>query len=116
MRGITTSEFCRLLAIPEAVEIYESKVLQLKLAFRKTLELSPDKTDQGSLNCRQWEEKCHSPFHTQIIDPAGYRDEAEVEQVRVFMDYFENHPDIRKVVLDEFFLKILPYAAIEQGK
>ena len=47
-----------------------------------------------------------------IVDASGYRYTAEEEQVKIFMDYFSNHRLLRRAVLDEFFLRILPYSNI----
>jgi len=47
-----------------------------------------------------------------IVDASGYRYTAEEEQVKIFMDYFSNHRLLRRAILDEFFLRILPYSNI----
>jgi len=47
-----------------------------------------------------------------IVDASGYRYTPEEEQVKIFMDYFNNHRLLRRAVLDEFFLRILPYSNI----
>jgi hypothetical protein len=48
-----------------------------------------------------------------IVDSSRYRGEPEDEQVKIFLDYFKNHRVIRSAVLDEFFLRILPYSNID---
>ena len=45
-----------------------------------------------------------------IVDASGYRYTPEEEQVKIFMDYFNNHRLLRRAILDEFFLRILPYS------
>lgn len=47
-----------------------------------------------------------------IVDASGYRCTPEEEQVKIFMDYFSNHRLLRRAILDEFFLRILPYSNI----
>lgn len=47
-----------------------------------------------------------------IVDASGYRYTTEEEQVKIFMDYFSNHRLLRRAILDEFFLRILPYSNI----
>jgi len=47
-----------------------------------------------------------------IVDASGYRCTPEEEQVKIFMDYFNNHRLLRRAILDEFFLRILPYSNI----
>ena len=47
-----------------------------------------------------------------IVDASGYRYTPEEEQVKIFMDYFSNHRLLRRAILDEFFLRILPYSNI----
>lgn len=47
-----------------------------------------------------------------IVDASGYRYTPEEEQVKIFMDYFNNHRLLRRAILDEFFLRILPYSNI----
>lgn len=47
-----------------------------------------------------------------IVDASGYRYTAEEEQVKIFMDYFSSHRLLRRAILDEFFLRILPYSNI----
>ncbi len=45
-----------------------------------------------------------------IVDASGYRYTPEEEQVKIFMDYFNNHRLLRRAILDEFFLRLLPYS------
>jgi hypothetical protein len=47
-----------------------------------------------------------------IVDASGYRYTPEEEQIKIFMDYFNNHRLLRRAILDEFFLRILPYSNI----
>jgi hypothetical protein len=47
-----------------------------------------------------------------IVDASGFRCTPEEEQVKIFMDYFNNHRLLRRAILDEFFLRILPYSNI----
>jgi hypothetical protein len=47
-----------------------------------------------------------------IVDASGYRYTPEEEQVKIFMDYFRSHRLLRRAILDEFFLRILPYSNI----
>jgi hypothetical protein len=47
-----------------------------------------------------------------IVDASGYRYTPEEEQVKIFMDYFNNHRLLRRAILDEFFLRLLPYSNI----
>jgi hypothetical protein len=47
-----------------------------------------------------------------IVDASGYRYTPEEEQVKTFMDYFNNHQLLRRAILDEFFLRVLPYSNI----
>lgn len=132
MKGVTRSEFNKLMAIPEAKAIYEAKVLQLKCLFNdklqeqelpETVEFEPDLSNiipfpvQGTDGKKQSRQKKKNTESGQediikIVDASRYRNEDEGEQARIFMDYFENHPTIRRVVLDEFFLRILPYSNI----
>jgi hypothetical protein len=47
-----------------------------------------------------------------IVDASMHRFAPEKEQVKTFMEYFKNYQGLRKAVLAEFFLRILPYADV----
>jgi hypothetical protein len=47
-----------------------------------------------------------------IVDASGHRYTPEEEQVKIFMDYFNNHRLLRRAILDDFFLRVLPYSNI----
>ena len=129
MKGISRSEMNQLMAIPEARQIIDAKFVELRLIFRNKLkgnnEPPPDLEVLMSSNIirlpvsrRKSLKKDSTPVRTgsstpgkvKIVDASRYRNAPESEQVKTFMDYFKNHPVLRKAVLDEFFLRILPYS------
>jgi len=136
-KGVTRNEFSKLMAIPEAKQLYEAKLLQIKLLFKDQLQLqeSPgpqEPVEPGSSNIipfpvqvnvnanapgtaakKQEQHRSRQKNIIKIVDASRYRDEDEEKQVEIFMDYFKNHPALRKALLDEFFLRILPYSNIE---
>ena len=113
---LTRSEFNRLMEIPEAREIYESNMLQLKLIFKLRME-NPGEPDPSNLiymdvgNRGPTTQEKKSP--TRIVDTENFRSKKEEEQIKTFMEYFSNHPTLRKTILNEFFLRILPFASMD---
>lgn len=129
----TRKEIDRLMAIPEARMILEAKFAQLWMLYDGDLRAlekngpAPDIETTGS--CAADDPKIirlpsgepSAPGDgdgdvdvdnlTRIVDASRYRYSSEEERVRVFMDYFRNHLTIRKAVLDEFFMRILPYSS-----
>ncbi|MCP5046735.1 MAG: hypothetical protein GY940_06160 [bacterium] len=136
-RRLSRTQFNRLLSIPEAKEIYDAQMLQLKLLFKDRLEESvepePDSSNiillpmrshrdpnaghnarSATVSIRQnRQENLENITHTRIVDTGGYRGEREEEQIQIFLDYFDHSPAIRKIILDNFFLRILPYVSAE---
>ena len=138
MNRVTRSEFNKLMTIPEAKQIYEAKLVQLKLLFMNKIRIEERQEPQPQestnvepvypasniiplpvhVNSRRTEAKKREkiskslPQAIKIVDASGYKDENEEEQLKIFKHYFENHPALRKAVLDDFFLKILPYSNI----
>ncbi len=111
-KGITRTEFNKLMSIPEARIVFNAKLVQLKLTF-KDWKL-PKGSSNVSLPTVESEAEGEG-FHyscTKIIDASHYQEEGEAEQVKTFLEYFEKHREIRKTVLDSFFLKILPYISM----
>ena len=121
IKGLSRSDFNRLMAIPEAREIYEARIAELKLMFKKQLALEESALEMTSnlvrLPIRRGPKpgKTKTPATTgsRIIDASRFKRENEEEQVKIFLDYFERHPAVRQSVLDNFFLKILPYTAVD---
>jgi hypothetical protein len=118
IKGVSRSEFNRLMAIPEAKEIYEAKMIQLKMLFKDRIEETGE-TGSGTVvrlptgRRRPARKKKTDPGSAaQIVDASGYKREDEEDQVKRFLDYFENHPAVRQSVLENFYLKILPYTAV----
>ncbi|NIM14967.1 MAG: hypothetical protein GTO45_23625 [Candidatus Aminicenantes bacterium] len=141
-KRVTRTEMNRLMAIPEVRQIIEAKFAELRLLFKDKLqepdelelafsdnnsniirfpllevigagsEMKPKPQDLQGKNQRE-----NMGNLIKIVDASRYRSEPEEEQVNIFMEYFENHKVIRKAVLDEFFLRILPYSdiGIENG-
>lgn len=107
------------MAIPEAREIIEARFAELYLLFKDELEEREDR--------EKWK-KNGSPgsspvFHPtpnktienekniiKIVDAYQYQEQKEDDRVRLFLNYFYNHRGIRQVVLDDFYLRILPFS------
>lgn len=141
-KRVSRTEMNRLMAIPEIRQIIEAKFAELRLLFKDKLqepaepefafsennsniiqfpllevigsgsEMKPKPQDLQGKNQRE-----NIGNLIKIVDASRYRNEPEEEQVNIFMDYFRNHTVVRKAVLDEFFLRILPYSdiGIENG-
>lgn len=126
-KRVSRTEMNRLMTIPEIRQIIEAKFAELRLLFKDKLQ-EPDEpefdsfdnnsniirfpqfkvTGAGSEMKKPQDE--HMGNLIKIVDASRYRSEPEEEQVNIFMKYFRNHKVIRKAVLDEFFLRILPYS------
>ncbi|UCH94992.1 MAG: hypothetical protein JSV88_32715 [Candidatus Aminicenantes bacterium] len=134
MKGISRSEINRLMAIPEVQQIIAAKFVELRLIFKNKLKESaenqweesetsniirfpipfkniPEKETSSSSSSIA-DDSVSTSTIIKIVDASGYRYAPEEEQVRIFMDYFKNHQALRKTVLDDFFLRILPYSNI----
>jgi hypothetical protein len=122
INGITRSEFKRLMSIPEAKSIFDAQVVQLKLLFKEKLQ---QQEEPNYSNLIQFPVKNHlkvlephqdqeSPKKnvTTIVDADCYLENEESEQIKIFMDYFDSHKQIRKTLLEYFFLRLLPYSAV----
>ncbi len=113
---ITRKEFNRLMEIPEAREIYEANMLQLKLTFKHRME-HPGAPDPSNLIYLDVENRgpttTKKKNSTRIVDTENFRNKEEEDQINTFMEYFNNHPFLRKAILDEFFLRILPFNAMD---
>lgn len=134
-KRLTRTEMNRLMAIPEVRQIIEAKFAELRLLFKDKLQ-GPDEQEfdfsDNNSNIIQFpllevigagSEMKEKPQDLQeksqrenmgnlikIVDASRYRSEPEEEQVNIFMEYFRDHKVIRKALLDEFFLRILPYS------
>lgn len=126
IKGLSRSEFNRLMAIPEAREIYEAKILQLKMLFKDQLALNtPNGEQKGGVVRMPVRRGRSTPGEStrgsktsgvtgpRIIDASGFMRRDEAEQVKMFLDYFDHHLAVRQSVLENFFLKILPYTAVD---
>lgn len=113
---ITRQEFNQLMEIPEAREIYEAKMLELKLVFKDRME-NPGEPDPSNLIYMNIDKRGPTTeikkVSTRIVNTESYLGKGENEQISAFMEYFNNHPVLRRTVLNEFFLRILPFAALE---
>lgn len=120
-KGMSRTEFNRLMAIPEAREIYEAKMLQLKMLFKDHLASDTQNGKQmGSIvrlpvrgRSIQRKSKSSSTPEPHIIDASVFMRRDVEEQINMFLEYFDNHPTVRQSVLENFFLKILPYTAVD---
>jgi len=128
-KRVTRTEMNRLMTIPEVRQIIEGKFAELRLLFKDKLQGAEEPefvfTDKNSNIIRfpllqgtgAGSELEKKPPETKgnlikIVDASRYRSEPEEEQVNIFMKYFHDRKVIRKAVLDEFFLRILPYSDI----
>jgi len=128
---VTRKDIDRLMAIPEARMVLEAKFAQVWMLYVGDLVAlesnGPDpEFETGSLTAAGNDPKiirlsavdssdpggdeADVENLTRIVDASRYRYASEAERVRVFMDYFNNHLGIRKAVLDEFFMRILPFS------
>jgi len=139
-KRVTRTEMNRLMTIPEVRQIIEGKFAELRLLFKDKLQGAEEPefafTDNNSniirfplllgtgaeseMKPRPRGRQEKNPQETtgnliKIVDATRYRSEPEGEQVNIFMKYFQGRKVIRKAVLDEFFLRILPYSDIENG-
>jgi hypothetical protein len=141
-KGVSRTEMNRLMAIPEVRQIIEAKFAELLLLFNDELQelIEPEFTfsDNNSniiqfpllevigagSNMKPKPQKLRGKKQREImrnlikiVDASRYRNEPEEEQVNIFLEYFLNHTVVRKAVLNEFFLRILPYSniGIENG-
>jgi hypothetical protein len=137
MKGISRCEMNRLMAIPEVQQIVAAKFVELRLIFKNQLKEKeqqeqhkeqPDtsniikfphphkkiKAKTSTANSVDEIKKTGSnrAAMIKIVDASSYRYSPEEEQVKVFMDYFNSHRFLRTAILDEFFLRILPYSNI----
>lgn len=134
-KRVSRAEMNRLMAIPEIRQIIEAKFAELRLLFKDKLQ-EPDEPEFDSFdnnsniiqfpllevigagskmkpkaqNLRGKNQRENMENLIKIVDASRYRNEPEEEQVNIFMEYFRNHTVVRKAVLDEFFLRILPYS------
>lgn len=141
-KRVTRTEMNRLMAIPEVRQIIEAKFAELLLLFNNKLQEPAEPEfaffDKNSniiqfpllemigaesemkskpQNLRGKNQRENMGNLIKIVDASRYRSEPEEEQVNIFMEYFQKHTIVRKAVLDEFFLRILPYSdiGIENG-
>jgi hypothetical protein len=139
MNRLTRKEMNQLMTIPEVREIIEAKFAELRLLFtdklrepeadepeiiftgnpsniirfplpRGTGENSDGNPAPHGLPGKNQRESLQHLI--KIVDASSYRKQPENEQVKILMRYFRDHRAIRKAVLDEFFLRILPYSDI----
>jgi len=118
---ISRTSINRLMMIPEARQIINAKFAELHLMFRERLSeidsqeyfniiyfpgTEASATDNTEETCSQVQSM------VKIVDALDYQKENEEEQVKVFLNYFKNHGAIRRAVLDNFYLRILPYSNI----
>jgi hypothetical protein len=136
-KRVTRTEMNRLMTIPGVRQIIEAKFAELRLLFKDKLQEPGEETfafPENNSNIIQFpllevigagskmKPKAQNlPGKNQpenignlikIVDASRYRSEPEEEQVNMFMEYFRNHRVVRQAVLDEFFLRILPYSDI----
>jgi hypothetical protein len=130
----------QLMAIPEVQQIIEAKFVELGLVLKNKLKPGqeqeqeqppgepktsniiqfplphkkyPEEKENTANNIdgtNRTESGTSQPTIINIVDASGYRYTPEEEQVKIFMDYFNNHQMLRRAILDEFFLRILPYS------
>jgi hypothetical protein len=122
IKGITRSEFNRLMTIPEAKIIYDSQVIQLRLLFKEKLQqqMQPDYSNliqfpaRGNMKVLEKDNQQDTPKEaaTTIVDADHYLENEEAEQIKIFMNYFDSNKHIRKSILEHFFLRLLPYSAL----
>ena len=140
MKGISRCQMNQLMAIPEVQQIIEAKFVELRLVFKNKLkpgqeqEQIPEEPKTSNIiqfpmphkkvldekenttnhidQTNRTESGSSQPAIINIVDASGYRYTPEEEQVKIFMDYFNNHRLLRRAILDEFFLRILPYSNI----
>ena len=137
MKGMLRSEMSQLMAIPEVRQIIEAKFVELRLIFKHKLREQAEQGFQGSegSNIIRFPHAgdfapgrepsspgcdCNTnagigPAIIKIVDASRFKYAPEEERVKIFMDYFKNHCALRKAMLDEFFLRILPYSEIDSG-
>jgi hypothetical protein len=92
-----------------------SNIIRFPLANKKNMDEDTSTTTNAANNIDGTNvSDCSSSGATiiKIVDASVYRCSPEEEQVKIFMDYFSNHRLLRRAILDEFFLRILPYSNI----
>lgn len=145
MKEISRYQMSRLMSIPEAKQVIEAKLVELRLAFKDKLEQGPEpeqylenpkapniirfpaphkknpaddsntaaiNNGAGHIDGTGHSDGSGGAAFIKIVDASGYRCTTEEEQVKIFMNYFRSHGHLRRAVLDEFFLRILPYSNI----
>jgi hypothetical protein len=127
------------MAIPEVQQIIDAKFVELRLIFKDKLKQGPEQEqnpeepktcniirfplpleknldERTSTTANHIDETNRTDSSgaaiIKIVDASGYRYTPEEEQVKIFMDYFSSHRLLRRAILDEFFLRILPYSNI----
>jgi hypothetical protein len=137
MKGILRSEMNQLMAIPEVRQVIEAKFIELRLIFKHKLreqaEQNLQEAEVSNIIC--FPHSCNltpgletatpsrdgdntdgiGPEIIKIVDASRFKYVPEEERVKIFMDYFKNHRGLRKAMLDEFFLRILPYSEIDSS-
>lgn len=130
---VTRKDIDRLMAIPEARMVLEAKFAQVWMLYVGDLESlekngpvpEVDHTDSPSTFPND-PKIMRMPFAeseesgsiddsidniTRIVDASRFRYASQKEREKIFMKYFTSHLGIRKAVLDEFFMRILPYSS-----
>ena len=132
------SEMNQLMAIPEVRHIIEAKFVELRLIFKHKLrEQAEQRLQEAEVsNIIRFPHSCNfapgvetslpgggcdntdgiGSAIIKIVDTSRYKYAPEEERVKIFMDYFKNHRVLRKAMLDEFFLRILPYSEIDASR
>jgi len=137
MKGISRSEMNQLMTIPEIQQIIAAKFVELRLVFKHRLKEKEvpetddweehesniirfplrgkrfpvkDQKSTASISSNKEETDRNLPTTVKIVDASEHRYIPEDEQIKIFMNYFKNHQGLRKEILDEFFLRILPYS------
>lgn len=122
----TRKDINRLMTIPEVREIVEAKFAELSLIFKRQLkEMEESEKQRDVVDINSAKHPSTSILDdganpggkpgkniVQIVDACRYRDEDEEKQIKVFLNYFYSHKGLRQVILEDFYLRILPYSNI----